>query len=443
MGIAYKYYGQFIGLMVVIYVMGVFVPEIMYPVFPVILFLLGYKKFFFELLIISILFLILADYVPVRGAGIDSLKFAKDLKFLAPLALFGFFMYYKQSFVLNYKFIVSFIPFFVFAIIALFYSININIGIQKTVSFVLLYLTVPLYVLYLHKTYKSLFWNGLITFLVGILLIGLVLGIVVPDIGMHLSNRFKGVLGNPNGIGIFSFLVAVLYVLVSQFKLATFTPKEKAVIVLAILFSVLWCESRNAIMSITLFLVTFSLIKINWLLAIIVVSSLILFEGYLFTFLIVIIEFIGLEGYFRVNTIEEGSGRAIAWLFAWQEIQKFFFVGGGFGNDENIMRQNYYWLERQGHNGGVHNSYLSMWFDTGILGVISYFSALLYNLLKNMKGNYLALAFLVSFGFNINYESWLVGSLNPFTILLLIILSIFTFQLRPESENIQIETTIK
>jgi uncharacterized membrane protein len=49
-----------------------------------------------------------------------------------------------------------------------------------------------------------------------------------------------------------------------------------------------------------------------------------------------------------------------------------------------------------------------------------------------MKKSYLPLAFLVSFLFNITYESWLVASLNPFTIILLIILTIFVQQYRGE-----------
>jgi hypothetical protein len=302
-----------------------------------------------------------------------------------------------------------------------------------------MYFTVPLYVLYLHKTYGSVFWSGLITFLVGILLIGLVLGIVIPQIGIHSGGRFKGALGNPNGVGIYAFLVTVIYTLIKDLKLAKFTKRENLLIVLAIFLTIIWCESRNAIMSTLLFLVTYRLVKINWLLAIIIVTSIIIFEEYLFAVIIAIIEFVGMESYFRVNTIEEGSGRKIAWIFAWQEIQKYFFIGGGFGHDENIMRPNYYWLERAGHNGGVHNSYLSMWFDTGIVGLIAYYTAYLYNLLKNMQGNYMVLAFVVSVGFNINYESWLVGSLNPFTILFLIILSVFTFQIKPEVEHLEVQ----
>ena len=42
-----------------------------------------------------------------------------------------------------------------------------------------------------------------------------------------------------------------------------------------------------------------------------------------------------------------------------------------------------------------------------------------------MKHNYIVIAFITSITFNIYFESWLVASLNPFTILYLIILTIF------------------
>jgi O-antigen ligase len=150
-----------------------------------------------------------------------------------------------------------------------------------------------------------------------------------------------------------------------------------------------------------------------------------LFEGF-----VGVIEFLGLQDYFRIESIEEGSGRKIAWVFAWQEIQNYYFVGGGFGQDEQIMRPNYYWLSKLGHQGGVHNSYLSMWFDAGIAGIIAFFGAFYGIVFKAMKHDYLVLAFAINIMFNITYESWLVASLNPFTILLFTILAVFSGNLR-------------
>jgi O-antigen ligase len=187
-------------------------------------------------------------------------------------------------------------------------------------------------------------------------------------------------------------------------------------------------------MSILLFYAVLRISKLHWILAILSVATILIFSDLFFLFLIEVVEFLGLQDYFRIDSIEEGSGRKVAWLFAWTQIQDYFLIGGGFGHDENIMRPNYKWLAHQGHQGGVHNSYLSMWFDSGIIGIILYFSGLLTIIIRSLNGGYLLLAFSVGFFFNITYESWLVASLNPFTIIYLIILTIFVSQISNSNE---------
>lgn len=156
------------------------------------------------------------------------------------------------------------------------------------------------------------------------------------------------------------------------------------------------------------------------------------FNDQIFDVFIGVISFFGLEEFFRVDSIEEGSGRIVAWQFAWLKIQDFFFVGGGFGHDEHIMRPNYYWLSRLGHQGGVHNSYLSLWMDTGILGILAYFGAIIAIIGRVMRDNYIPIAIFTSLAFNIYFESWLVASLNPFTIIYLTIITILLSNLKGE-----------
>ncbi|MFD1550873.1 hypothetical protein DNU06_05275 [Putridiphycobacter roseus] len=434
---SFKYYNQFIILMVIIYVVGVLATPIVYVLLPIVFILLGRNNMKFELLILTILILILSDYVPLRTATYDSLKFAKDLKIIAPVTLFIVLLVYRSTFKFDTKFIIPFVPFLLFAFVSLVNSIDFTIGFQKTISFIITYLSIPIYIKTLHEESGERFWKGLITFLIGMVIIGIFLGLFIPEIGVLLGDRFKGVLGNPNGLGVFIYLIFVLYTVLKEYGLIKLSKQENNLIYIVLLISLFWCESRNAIMSISLFYATFRLVKVNFVFAILFVVFFLIFESYVFDLLVSVIEFIGLESYFRVHTIEEGSGRKIAWIFAWSQIQEHFFIGGGFGYDESVMRANYYWLERQGHNGGVHNSYLSMWFDTGIIGLFLYFFGLLYNLFSNMKGRYIVLAFIISFLFNINYESWLVGSLNPFTTILLIILSVFIFQLSSPEEKIE------
>jgi O-antigen ligase len=424
MVIAYKEHSQFILIMTLLYILGVWGGPIIYPVFPLFLFLFGLKRRYFELLILALWTLILSDYVPVENATYDDLQFAKDLKPLIPLTLFLFYLKDRAIFSPLPKLFVYFVPFLVIVSIALSESINFQVGIQKTISFALLYFVVPAYTLLLHRLYGERFWKALITFIIGMFMIGIVLRFAAPDIAMRVG-RFKGVLGNPNGLGVILNLTFILWILVRKFKLATFTTKENILIFTVIFTSLIWTGSRNGMMSIFLFYMMYRMIQLNWFFALVLLSAFLAFNDQIFTLIIGVVEFFGLQGYFRVESIEEGSGRSIAWGFAWIKIQDYFFIGGGFGHDENIMRPNYAWLSRLGHSGGVHNSYLSMWLDAGIIGLVAYLVAVFTIISKSIKNNYLILAFVTSIAFNIYFESWLVASLNPFTLIYLVILTIF------------------
>lgn len=437
---AYKQNSQFILLLIIMYVVGVWGGPIIYLLFPIIFFLFGLKGLFFELLITSLWMLILSDYVPVKNATYDDLQFAKDLKPLIPLSLFAFYILHRDKFPKIPKIFINFVPFFIVTLVALKYSIKIDVGIKKYISFVLMYFSIPVYVNYLHHQYGTLFWNSLLTFITWMLVIGLVLGIAVPEIGMIAGDRFKGILGNPNGVGIFLNLTFMLWMITKEFKLITFTKGENRLVFWVIIISLLWSGSRNGIMSIFMFYLIYRLVKIHWSFAIVALVFVVVFEELIFSSFIELLNFFQLSNYFRVDSLDEGSGRKIAWIFAWDEIyKKYFFIGGGFGHDENVMRPNYKMLSRQGHEGGVHNSYLSMWFDSGIIGIITYYGAFIKIVLKSTKFSYLGLAFLVSILFNSTYESWLVASLNPFTILFLIILTIFVQHFRGETYTDNIE----
>ena len=422
---AYKEHSQFILILAIMYIAGVWGGPIIYAIYPVVMILFGLKGRYFELFISAIWLLMLGDYVPVKNATYDDLQFAKDLKSLIPVFLFLFYLRDRDSFPKIPSLFWYFTPFFLIAIISLNYSINFSVGIQKTISFILMYFCIPIYVVKLHNDYNEKFWKALITFVIGMLSIGIFLGLFVPSIGLLSDARFKGVLGNPNGLGIFLNMTFIIWILVKELDLAKFTRNETIYVLLIIFWSLLWGGSRNGMMSVFLFYLMYRFIKVNWFIAIIVLIAFLSFDNLIFEFFLGVIDFFNLESYFRVDSLEEGSGRKIAWVFAWGEIVRDnFLIGGGFGHDENIMRPNYEWLSRLGHNGGVHNSYLSFWFDTGLIGVLAYYLGFLIIIMRSMRFNYIALAVAVSILFNSTYESWLVASLNPFTIMLLVILTI-------------------
>jgi len=439
---AYKQHSQFILIMVIIYVIGVWGGPVVYPVFPMFMVLFGIRKRYFELFVLSLWLLILSDYVPLKDATHDDLQFAKDLKFMIPLFLGGFILLNREDFKPFPRLIIWFIPFLTVITIGLMYSINFSVGVEKTVSYILIFLTVPMYVSLLNKKGGVDFWNALITFIIGMLAIGIVLRFVAPQIAMLEGGRFKSVLGNPNGLGIFLNLTFILWYVTRQSGLSNFTKNEHRFILGVIFLSLIWSGSRNGMVSIFLFFLLNVLIRTHWFFAIITIVILFTFNDQIFEVFLGGVRYLGLEEFFRIESIEEGSGRKIAWVFAWQEIQNYYFIGGGLGTDENVMRPNYYWLSKLGHQGGVHNSYLSMWFDAGIIGVFAYFIAFIAVIIRAAKNNLAALAFGVTILFNIFYESWLVASLNPFSILYLTILTIFFCDLKNKEAVVNDESKI-
>ncbi|WP_027419930.1 O-antigen ligase family protein [Crocinitomix catalasitica] len=441
---AYKVHSQFIFLLIILYVIGVWGGPIIYVLLPLMMLLLGLKNRFFEIFIIAIWMLILSDYVPVKSATHDDLQFAKDLKPLIPILFFLFYLKDRQLFGKVPKVFIYFVPFFISATISLFLAQNMASTLPKTVSFILLYSTVPIFVVFLHRTQKMMFWQSLMTFIIGMLTIGIVLRFVAPDIANISSGRFKGIFGNPNGVGLFLNLVFVLWIVLREYGLTKFTRLENRYIFGVILISLIWSGSRNAMMSIMIFYFVYKIIKINWFLALLMVAAIVILSDPFFELLIDIIEFFGLQEFFRIESIEEGSGRKVAWVFGWQQVEKYYFFGGGFGYAADLYAANYSVLSRLGHEGNAHNSYLTFWLNTGIIGVILYFGGLLTAVIKAMKKNYLVIAFFICICFNIMYESWLVASLNPFTIIFLTILTIFIANLRGEDYSpVSIENSPK
>lgn len=136
-----------------------------------------------------------------------------------------------------------------------------------------------------------------------------------------------------------------------------------------------------------------------------------------------LIGFFGLEEYFRIETLEEGSGRFVAWNFAWERIQDVFFVGGGFGHTEFVFDLYSDQLSKLGHQGNAHNSYLTIWLDTGLIGIVLFLFGLVRAIANSVAGSSYTLPIMYGVLFSTFFESWLSASLNPFTSLFLISLT--------------------
>ncbi len=134
----------------------------------------------------------------------------------------------------------------------------------------------------------------------------------------------------------------------------------------------------------------------------------------------------GLGDYFRLDTIQDGSGRFIAWNFAYENVKEAWWFGRGFGYTEYLFKFYELELSMLGHQGNAHNSYLTIWLDTGLIGLILFLRAIVLLFIKGAKNNRTSLGVMYAVLFSTYFESWFIGSLNPITIQVYIILTVLS-----------------
>ena len=411
--------------------LGIIADPLAYIMVPISILLLYRKQKFTEIILGFFLILILSDNRDIQ------FNFAINTKIFYLLTMLIILLTEKQ-----YKFnniFIAFIPFFLFSFYSLYYSPDIFRATQKTFSYILLALVIPYFTMLAYNNDKNHFFRKLVFFSLFILLIGIIIKLISPSF-TTLAGRYRGMLGNPNGLGIFCDLTFLLFSLISHLRPTLFSRSEKIFAYILILFSVVLSGSRTALLAIIVFILVKTIHRYSAILSLIASLTILLIYNFIINNLGTIIKALGLQEYLRTDTIESGSGRLIAWQFAWANIQKSFFVGKGFAFTEHLYIENYATLSILGHQGNAHNSYLTIWLNTGIIGLILFFSALFYLFFKGSKNSYLAFPILYPILISINFESWLAASLNPFTIILFIIITILvTKQFWQEQEELIIQ----
>ncbi len=412
---------QFILLALIWVLATVYAGPAIYALLPLTVFLFYRRESFGDILFGFILILVLSDMTP----DVFSMRKIKTAKYAYIIALSLILLAEQHRFAPLAGVFKVFLPFFAYAFFPLVFGNDPITGIQKTLSYALLYLVVPNYILLNYRQRGWDFFRDLVRFLVALLVVMWLMKFirVVP---VFIAGRFRGLFGNPNGLGIFTFLVFTLYTILNHLKKDLFPFRQRMINYAVIVFFLVLCGSRTSLVATGMFLVFSRFFRLSPFLGFIGFVAFLGVVEMVSANLSAIVISLGLQEYFRVETLDDGSGRYIAWRFAWGKIQDYFMLGGGFGNDEYIMRHNYAYLRTLGHHGGVHNSYLTMWFNVGIVGILIYFRSYFLIFFKASKRVPMAFAAMFAVMFSVLYESWLTGSLNPFTIILVAIMTVVT-----------------
>lgn len=405
---------QFYFILLLWLLVGLFGGPVIYVIVPLSLILMKQKEMFEEMIIGYFFILILSDSLEMK------LYFAKNLKNVYIVIISAVFLLDTGKFYPLNRTYTIFLPFIVFSIFTLLLSVSepfFSVSFQKTLSYFLSFLVIPNFIAKQFRESGWLFFRRFVFFCTMILITGLLLKYMLPEVGLLNGARFRGVFGGPNGLGIFCVLVYIVYFLSDYYCTDLFTRFDRTLIMFVIFISLILTGSRNAILALLIFYTFQRFFIVSPFLGTLIFIAAIFISEYVSNNASTIIVTLGLGDYFRVNTLEEGSGRLIAWEFAWKQIQKNFFIGKGFAYNEFYMRQYYGILGRLGHQGGIHNSFLSFWMDQGLVGLLIYLRSYFLIAIKGAKISRFAFPVIFAISFMAFFESWLIGSQSAFAFL--------------------------
>ena len=322
-----------------------------------------------------------------------------------------------------HRFIQPFIPFLAVALLSMLENPRLFYSFQKTFSYLLLLLVMPGLVRLVIKYERDRFLYNLILLGTLVLSVGIVLRFIYPGFVVFGGERFSGLLGNPNGLGIYSFVFLTLFTYIHTFHKQLFMQRQILFIYAVLAASLIMGGSRGGIFSTLLFVAGWFLMRKNAVLGF--ATMVLVFFSYQLVManFVEIVLYLNLQDFFRLSTLETGSGRVLVAEVAWKHIDMNYWFSKGFTYSEYILAQYADYFTAKGHQGNVHNSWLTMWMDTGLVGLVLFSVGWLVNFIRAAKLTPMVWALLFGLLLSISVESWLVASLNPFTILLVIILT--------------------
>lgn len=358
---------------------------------------------------------------------LDLLSSFEQAKYVYIVLLTIFLLLDAKQFTPINRFFIRFLPF----ILVAFYCIshtpaaNLSNSIFKTFSYMCLLFITPNYV---SKSYRDNGYDFIRLFIIlaaFILFLGLFSKLFIPSL-VTFENRFRGLLGNPNGLGIYCLVVFILFALVNRSLPDLFSKQEKILVFILLFLSLILSGSRTALVASLIYIMFSYLTRISPILGFIILIAILMGYEYIDINLVTVAKSVGIEKYLRTETLQNAAGRYIAWKFAWDNISKNIFMGHGFEYTNYLFSLHQKELSDMGHQGNAHNSYLTFWLDTGIVGLFLYLWAFVGFFIKAARKNKVIIAALFAILFSIVFESYLTSSLNPYTIVIIIILTIFT-----------------
>ena len=211
----YKENIQLYILFLVSIVVGIVGGNVVFSIFLTLTIILMKSKRLYEELFYGFFFVLL-----ISDSLEESLVFAKNGKNIYILLLSLFILADRKVLPTLNTLYQIFIPFFIFSFFTALLSLNepfFITSIQKTVSYFLVFFVVPNLINKLYLEKGAAFFRDFIFFAFTILIIGFILKYVSYDLSHIKGGRYRGVFGNPNGLGVYCVLMFIIFYVLNDF----------------------------------------------------------------------------------------------------------------------------------------------------------------------------------------------------------------------------------
>ena len=224
----------------------------------------------------------------------------------------------------------------------------------------------------------------------------------------HLDDRFRGIFGNPNELSHWWLSLAVLGLVASE-KVSQ--PRTLFLIAITLLFY-FWSGTRGAVVAFLVSLGGWFVLSIpksvfsQMFKVVLVGAGMLMLTA---TSTDVIFDFLP-ERVVRVESLQQGGGRILAWEHALEQIQLYPWLGAGGAAEERYFNGNYSFFASQNHQGLSHNSWLAFAMNFGIPATLVLFWLLLSRLGLTHRSLFIVGALPLIFSFTV--EGWLTAPMS-------------------------------
>jgi len=271
--------------------------------------------------------------------------------------------------------------FFALAFASMLYSADPSLTVQRAASATLLYAAVFWTLWFYADVVGGQKIANILVGCVGVIFVAGIFNLLVTGPDAMLSGRFRGVLANPNAVGMLTILFMPLVVAMVMRK-----KRLSGYFLIAIMLgSVVLSGSRNGVMTTSVAMAFFALRIKAW-------KSGILLVAIAATAYLAMPDYSPTPGLaarpishiLSSDKLANGGGRLEAWQVAIPIIQDKLALGHGFGTEELIFKGMKFRIHRGEY---IHNSYLGLTYQLGLVGSLLIFVPLVGLLLYRLMGN--------------------------------------------------------